>query len=169
MLTAETIRKLLAALNDELAATGVVGEVGLCGGAVMCLVFNAREATRDVDAVFAPTGAIRGAAAKVAKALDVPEDWLSDAAKAFFLVDPPKQQVLDLSNLRVWAPTAGYMLAMKCVSARFDSHDKNDVAFLIDFLKLTDPPDVFRIIQQYYPDQVVPAKTKFLVEELLSR
>ena len=38
MLTTETIRALSVALSDELASRGVLGEVGLCGGAVMCLV-----------------------------------------------------------------------------------------------------------------------------------
>jgi len=52
MLDAPMIRRLLTALNDELKAHGVIGEVGICGGAVMCLVFNARQATKDVDGIF---------------------------------------------------------------------------------------------------------------------
>ncbi len=55
MLTSETIRALFVALNDELASQEIIGEIGLCGGAVMCLVFNARNSTKDVDAVFEPT------------------------------------------------------------------------------------------------------------------
>ena len=65
MLTAEKIRELLAALNEELGARDVVGEIGLCGGAVMCLVFQARPATKDVDGIFEPTREIRAAAAAV--------------------------------------------------------------------------------------------------------
>ena len=49
MLTIDEIRSLFAALNGELATRRVIGEVGLCGGAVMCLVFNARIITNDVD------------------------------------------------------------------------------------------------------------------------
>ena len=52
MLTRKKIEELLGALNEELGRRGVMGEVGICGGAVMCLVFNAREATKDVDAIF---------------------------------------------------------------------------------------------------------------------
>jgi hypothetical protein len=33
-LSASQIRELLTALNDELSAANVIGEVGLCGGAV---------------------------------------------------------------------------------------------------------------------------------------
>lgn len=167
MLTADTIVALLAALNDELKAKGVKGEVGLCGGAVMCLVFKSRVATKDVDGVFEPTREIREACAKVAGRFDVPRNWLNDAAKGFFAADPPRVDVLSYSHLQVWAPTAEYMLAMKCVSARFDSYDKDDVVFLIERLRLRSPQEVFAIIARYYPSERVPAKTRFLVEELL--
>ncbi len=167
MITADQIMQLFRVLDEELRRKGVVGEVGICGGAVMCLVFKARPATKDVDAVFAPTLEIRDAAKAVAAGMGIPEDWLNDAAKAFFHVDPPREDVLELPNLRVWAPTAQYMLAMKCVSARFDSHDLDDTRFLIDYLQLRTPADVFEIIQAYYPRQLIPAKTQFLIEELL--
>ena len=62
VLSGDRIRELFAALDQELATRSVVGEVGLPGGAVMCLVFQARESTKDVDAVFAPTREIRDAA-----------------------------------------------------------------------------------------------------------
>jgi len=169
VLDAEQIKALFRALNEELRKEGVVGEVGICGGAVMCLVFNARRATKDVDGVFSPTKEIRAACRKVAAAMDVPPDWLNDAAKAFFHADPPRQDVLNFPNLRVWAPTASYMLAMKCVSARFDSHDKDDVIFLIRYLRLRKPDEVFDVISSYYPKRLVPAKTRFLVEEIMGQ
>ena len=168
MLAADQIIQLFRVLDEELRKRDVVGEVGICGGAVMCLVFKARPATKDVDAVFAPTQQIREAAKAVATRSGVNEDWLNDAAKAYFHVDPPREDVLDLPNLRVWAPTAQYMLAMKCVSARFDSHDLDDTKFLIDYLQIRTPAEVFDIIQSYYPKQIIPPKTQFLVEELLS-
>jgi len=139
VLTTETIRALFVALNDELASRGVLGEVGLCGGAVMCLVFQARSSTKDVDAVFEPTREIREA----------------------------QHDVMELPNLRVWAPAADYMLAMKCVSARFDSHDRGDVEFLIRHLGLETPAAVFEVICRFYPRERVPAKTAFFVEEIL--
>ena len=167
MLTVERIGELFAALDEELGRRDVIGEVGICGGAVMCLVFQARRATKDVDAVFEPAGEIRAAAKVVAARQGVPEDWLNDAAKAFFHADPPREDLLDLPNLRVWAPTAGYMLAMKCIAARFDGYDLDDVRFLIEYLLLRKPDDVFRIIERYCPKRMIPQRTQFLVEELL--
>lgn len=169
MLTADRITQLFRVLDEELRSRGVVGEVGICGGAVMCLVFQARPATKDVAAIFAPAQEIRDAAKAVAARMGIAEDWLNDAAKAFFHVDPPREDVLELPNLRVWAPTARYMLAMKCVSARFDSHDLEDTKFLIDYLQIRTPAEVFDTVQAYYPKRLVPAKTQFLVEEILHR
>jgi hypothetical protein len=167
MLDVSTIRKLLTELNERLKARDVVGEIGLCGGAVMCLVFKARAATKDVDGIFEPTKEIREAAKDVAREYDLPENWLNDAAKAWFLSDPPRIPVLELPNLRVWAPTADYMLAMKCISARFDSHDADDVKFLVKHLALKKPAEVFAIVEKYYPKKQIPPKTQYLIEEIL--
>lgn len=169
MLDRSLILRLLKALNSELRKKGVVGEIGMCGGAVMCLVFEARKATKDVDAIFHPTKELRRAAKAVAARFKLPGDWLNGAAKGYFHADPPREDVVNLSNLRVWAPSADYMLAMKCVSARFDSHDRDDVAFLLGYLKLKTPEAVFAVIERYYPKRLIPAKTAFLVEELLSQ
>lgn len=167
MLDVALIKKLFRALNEELSKMGCVGEIGICGGAVMCLVYQSRKATKDIDGIFEPTAEIRNAGKRVAKKFGLDENWLNDAAKAYFHIDPPREDVLELSHLRVWAPRADYMLAMKCISARFDTHDREDVQFLLDYLKLKTPTDVFDIVGKYYPKSRIPAKTQFLIEELL--
>ena len=167
MLDVAMIKKLLKALNDELALKDVVGEIGMCGGAVMCLVYHARPATKDVDAIFEPTREIRKASKVVARKFGLNEDWLNDAVKGFFHVDPPREEVFNMSHLKVWAPSAEFMLAMKCLSARFDTLDREDTEFLISYLKLKNAEDVFDLIVRYYPHSRVPAKTKFMVEEIM--
>ena len=166
MLDASTIKTLLLELNDELGKHGEVGEVGLVGGAVMCLVYNARAATRDVDAVFKPTAVIRKLARALASKHDLPDDWLNDAAKAYVQGEFKQESVLSLAHLRVWAPEPRYMLAMKCLAARWDTHDRSDVIFLIGKLGLTKAAEVFSIIEAYYPKRRILPKTQFLVEEL---
>jgi len=167
MLDVTTIKRLFKALNEELAKKNVIGEVGICGGAVMCLVFHARKATKDVDAIFEPTKEIRAASHTVAKKFGLDEGWLNDAVKGYFHADPPREDVMNLSHLRVWAPSAEYMLAMKCISARFDTMDGEDTCFLISYLQLRRPEDIFKLIAKYYPHNKIPAKTQFWIEEIM--
>ena len=169
MLDIPFIKKLFLALNEHLRKHQVIGEVGICGGAAMCLVFQARQSTKDIDAIFEPTGIIRKACRKIAHDFAIDESWLNDAVKIYFHMDPPKENVLQFSNLRVWAPKADYMLAMKCISARFDTHDKDDIIFLIKYLKLETLDTVLDIISKYYPHHMVSAKTQFLLEEIFQK
>lgn len=81
----------------------------------MVLAFNARETTKDVDAIFEPSAEVRRAAAAVAENLSLPADWLNDAVKGYISPtgDFSPIEAIDLPNLRVQAPTPEYMLAMK--------------------------------------------------------
>lgn len=166
MLTGEQIKSLFEELNELLREKGEIGEVGIVGGAVMCLVFNARQSTRDVDAIFEPAKLIRELAVTVGERHSVGPAWLNDAAKAYIQGEFSRNDVLNLSNLRVWAPDARYMLAMKCLSARWDTHDRGDVVFLIRFLKLKSAKEVFRTIEAYFPRKRILPKTQFLIEEI---
>ena len=167
MLSQEKIRDLFESLNEHLSKQGETGEVGIVGGAVMCLVYDARKSTKDVDAIFKPTSLIRKLALRVAEEVGVEDDWLNDAAKAFMVEGFQRLDVINLSHLRVWAPEPRYMLAMKCLSARWDTMDKKDVIFLIQLLKLTSKKQVFEIIESYYPKNRIPSKTQFFIEELM--
>jgi hypothetical protein len=168
MLSREQILDLLRALDAKLRTAGVKGEICLYGGTVMCLVYHSRPATRDVDAVFEPTQTIREACAKIAKERSLPDDWLNDAVKGF-LVDHARNTYLELENLRVLVPEPDYLLAMKALAARFDTSDRDDVAFLIKELGLGSAGHVFDILERYYhPDQIRPA-TRFFIEEIFQQ
>ena len=169
MLERTRILSLFEKLNAELTNRGEVAEIGLVGGAVMCLVYNARNATKDVDAVFEPAAVVREIARSIAEEEGLSPDWLNDAAKGFLLPGFIKEEVLTLSNLRVWAPDTRYMLAMKCISARWDSMDRDDVIFLIKQLNLSKPQQVFEIIEAYYPQKKIPPKTQVFLEEELEK
>jgi bifunctional pyridoxal-dependent enzyme with beta-cystathionase and maltose regulon repressor activities len=173
--TIEAALAALAALSRRLQAQGVTAELCIFGGAAMVLAFDAREATRDVDAVFVPTDVIRRAAAEVAQELSLPEDWLNDGVKGFVSANQdyvsdgmPK----DLPNLRVLRPSASYLLAMKCMAARVGDQDmrgdRDDVEFLVRHLHLQTAEQVLELITQYYPVERLHVKTRFFVEELMS-
>jgi hypothetical protein len=52
------IENALHRLGGRLARRGVVADLYIFGGAAMALAYDARRATRDIDAVFQPHGAV---------------------------------------------------------------------------------------------------------------
>lgn len=168
MLTQEQIQSALRALSDELATEGVKAELCLYGGAAFCLAYNARPATRDVDAVFEPSAKVRAAARKVGIRLALGDDWLNDAVKGF-VVPHPKRVLLDLPCLKVYVAEADYLLAMKALASRVDATDKDDVLFLIRKLDLKTPAEVFEILSRYYPNEHIKPATQYFIEELFQR
>ena len=168
-LTRSDIRRLLEALNAELAKEGAEGDVYLVGGAVMCLVFDARAATRDVDAYFRPTRLIREAAARVAVKEGVPETWLNDAVKAYLSPRGEFDPYLELPHLRVFTARPEYLLAMKCVAMRLgeEFRDLDDVRYLLRYLNITTVDAALDVVRRYFDERLLPPKTRLALEELL--
>ena len=162
---AEEIEKYLSEINEELAAKDVIGEICIYGGAAMCLAFKARPATKDVDAIFEPVKIIRGAITKIAEKYGLNEGWLNFAVK-MFVVEHEKNILLDLSNLKVFVPTADYLLAMKVLALRAESFDSDDVKFLIKHLNLKNTDEIWRIVADYYPQKQIKTETQFQLEEI---
>lgn len=156
-------------LDEELTCAEVTGEVYLVGGAVMCLVLGARDATRDVDAVFKPTRVIREAAARVATKAGVSPDWLNDAVKAFLGTRSEFVPFLDMPSLRVFTADPRYLLAMKCTAMRIGdgSRDLDDVRYLLRYLNITSAKDALAIVTAYFDEKSLTAKTRLALEELL--
>lgn len=165
MLNKSDIENALNQLNDALAKKEMKGEVCLYGGAVMCLVYDARPSTKDVDAIFYPSDELRKLISQVGQELNIGDQWLNDGVKGF-VVEHPRRIFIQKSNLSVMVPEPDYLLAMKVLAARADTSDAEDVRFLIKKLGLTNPADVFRILEQYYPKNRVRPATQFFVEEI---
>jgi hypothetical protein len=168
-LTRNEIRTLLGALDVELARRGVHGELYLVGGAVMCLVFEARESTADVDALFRPTRELREAAATVAVSHAVHEHWLNDAVKGYLSPSGGFDPHLQLPNLTVFVAQPDYLLAMKCLAMRLGAefHDEADVRYLLRYLNVSRYDDAIEIISRFYPLERFPQKTLSALQEWL--
>jgi hypothetical protein len=167
--TKADIQRLFELLDADLAAHGAVGELYLVGGAVMCLVFDAREATADVDALFKPTTLIREAAARVAAKAGVDETWLNDAVKGYLGRHPAFDRFLELPHLKVFAARPQYLLAMKCVALRLgeEFHDLDDVRYLLRYLDVRTPEEALAIVTAYFDEAQLLPKTRLILEELL--
>ena len=163
MLTKDQIYRYLSEMNDRLAAQNVAGEVVLCGGAVMALVYDARPSTKDVDALFAPTAVIRDIAKSMAEEHGLEEDWFNDAAKGF--IDTSRmafQDVVVFSHLRVRRPGDEEMLALKLASAREDSMDAKDALFLMELWSPKAWSVFTKSLRSIFPLRVSPLWRAFL-------
>ena len=147
-----------------------VGELYVVGGAVMCLVQDAREATRDVDALFKPTKLIREAAARVATRANVPSTWLNDAVKGFLSPRGTFVPYLERPHLRVYVAEPHYLLAMKCAAMRLgeEFHDLDDVRYLLRHLDISTVDEAVAIVRRYFDEDQLQSKTRLALEELFS-
>jgi hypothetical protein len=169
MLERQKILDLFELLNTRLTEMDVRAEVGIVGGAAMCLLFKSRAATKDVDAIFEPTELLRKLIREIGEEEGYAGDWMNDAVKGFLPGQPKKQEFLSLSHLYLWTPEPAYILAMKCISARWDTSDRDDVEFLIKHLKLKSVDEVIGLIEDYYRRSQIPAKTRFFIEEIFEK
>lgn len=165
MLTKEQIVGALERLDRALADRGVRAELYLVGGAVMCIALNARTSTKDVDGWFTEPQAVRAAAREVAAEMNLPEDWLNDAAKAWVPEGAVFERWRAFDHLDVSVADDRTLLAMKCAAARTEE-DSADVRTLAARLGLKTASDVLSVVTRFYPIERLPVRTRLLVEEL---
>jgi len=131
-LSADDIKRAFAALSEELARHRQQAEIVVVGGAALVLLFSARESTKDVDAYFVRPEAsvLRNAAEAVADRLDMPGDWLNDAAKGYLVGVTTGDLLYESQALTVRAASIAQLLAMKLAAWR-DAIDRDDARLLL--------------------------------------
>lgn len=166
MITKANIERFLKEINDEMKRLGITGEIVLCGGAVMTMVYEARPSTKDVDGLFTPTGPISEIARTIARREGMQSDWLNDAAKGFIDTSRMKFETIhEYGNLTVRMPNAEAMLAMKLTSARLIGKDRDDALFFIKYLDIKTEEELFDIIERNIaPQRLTPMAHFFTIE-----
>lgn len=160
----------LEVMNERLKQKGLFGELCLFGGAVMCLVFQSREVTKDVDAVFAPTSEMYAIIKNIADEYHLESDWLNPAVKGFVSRNHDVRLFKRLSNLTIYAASAEYMFAMKCLAARgFDSKDIEDIQFLARRLGIRTMDEALAVLEKFYPQNRILPRSQYMLQELFDR
>jgi hypothetical protein len=162
----DAILDALRLLDAELGRQAVRGEIFVVGGAAMALAYDERRATRDVDAVFAPSHEVRLAAARVGEQLGFEPDWLNDAVKAFLPGDDlARRTVYDGDNLGVAVASPKFLLAMKLLSSRAD-RDLDDIRALYRWCGFTTADEGLDLVAEMYPRARILPRTQFFLEEM---
>lgn len=162
------IMNLLNELNNEMSEKGKSAEICLVGGAVMCLCYNSRPSTLDIDAVFEPKMEMYDSIKNIARKNNIQEDWLNDGVKGFLGSKSEFKLYTELSNLKIFVASASYMLAMKILSSRVDStNDRGDIITLLKTLGIYKYEDVEREVLKFYPESLFQSKCRYFVMEIL--
>jgi len=146
-------------------------EVSLYGGAVFTLVYGARDATKDVDAVIRPREVGQQLAAKVANELGLPDDWLNDDVRQFLAEKESKRRLPgdDFGEgLRLAVPTAAYLLAMKLRACRPPlpgyAGDYGDIRFLVQKMEIKSLGEAEAIHDKFFPHDALTAEAREVVQ-----
>jgi predicted nucleotidyltransferase len=160
------IRDLFRRLGERLQRRGVVGDVYVIGGAAMALAYDARRATRDIDAVFLPHGIVLEEAQALAAEMGLPQWWLNEQASAYVAPggDPEAPLSFDHPGLRVSTASPEHLLAMKTIAAR--RRDTDDLLLLVGLLDLTTPEQVVAVCTRVFPDEALPDRARLVLADL---
>jgi hypothetical protein len=182
--------QLLAALNDigaAAVAAGVRLDIAMFGGSALMLAGNFRFSTEDVDIaeIGRPwPGWLSAVVARVASQNGWPDDWLNDAVSSFlsplarserdfvFLGTFPR--ATEHAGLRVFVPSARYMLALKLKALRVSKYEKGtsdlaDVASLLGVLDIKDAEGAIAVLTDFFPNSPADVdKARFVLRHILA-
>jgi hypothetical protein len=168
LLNRAAIEDAFRRLGERLVRRGVVADLYVFGGAAMALAYDARRATRDIDAVFQPHGIVLDEANAVADELGLPRWWLNEQASVYVAPggDPAARRIFDHPGLRVSAASPEHLLAMKVLAAR--RRDGDDIRFLIKHLGLSSVEEILALCGEVFPDEDVPERARLIVEDAVA-
>jgi predicted nucleotidyltransferase len=161
-LSKDDVIAALTRLGEVAQAQGEMVELLLLGGSLMVLVFETRQATRDVDVVILSPAAdrVRTMAKTIATERAWPDDWLNDAAKGFMVGVSRGPVVFSASGITVRRPAIEQLLAMKLCAWR-DDVDIADARRLLRELSSAYDDAWLQVVPYLQPGHELKAKYAF--------
>lgn len=179
-LTRARVVEALNLLGQFAAQEPVALELCIYGGSAMMLAYGSRASTKDVDAMVRPSEVAERLARQVAGRLGLHESWLNNEVRRFVsdlgTFAPLQIQELEAAaqqHLKITRPSAGYLLAMKCMACRSAlpgyPGDVEDIRFLLEKMNLRTLDEVERQIERFYPLNALTTQARGTIEALLAR
>lgn len=170
------ITQALRRLGELAREQKVTLELSLYGGAVFTLVYGSRDATKDVDAVVRQNEVGKTLAVRVARELDLPEDWLNEDVKQFLAEKEAKRRLVEIDfgeGLRVSVPTAAYLLAMKLRACRPPlpgyAGDYGDIRFLVEKMGIDSVESAEAIHDRFFPSDALSEAAREVVKSAIRK
>ncbi|UFT99963.1 DUF6036 family nucleotidyltransferase [Radiobacillus kanasensis] len=150
--TKEIFIEILEVLDKKLQDNKLELTLNIYGGTVMMACFDARPATKDVDALFDTSPIIDNILVEIAETFNLDKNWINQDIREPLrhIKNENLKEVYTFKSLKVLAPSAEQMLAMKILSARPEPYrDFNDAEYLIEFLGIETLEEVLNIFNNY--------------------
>ncbi len=171
-ITKPLLIQVLTRMGEMARDEGLTLELCLYGGALMMLAYDARTITKDVDAIIRPTRQGLAIARRAGREFGLFENWINDDVKTF-LASSEQTRALpwEAPGIRLTAPTAGYLLAMKALACRQSlpgyQGDLDDLRFLIAKMGIKSVQEIQQHVDKYYPDDVIRPEHAVLLQTLI--
>jgi hypothetical protein len=175
--TKDDLASAFRELGDLAATAGKVIDLAVYGGSALMLVSNFRDSSWDIDAVASPDqNFIRELAQTVAEKRGWPADWLNDGVRTYLSPLAEDEGAHELfatypdesrPGLRVYVPTAEYMLAMKLMAMRIEpagGKDLDDILNLMEVVGLTGKSDIVEVAAKFYPEAKISGKLRLALD-----
>ncbi|SHH43690.1 DUF6036 family nucleotidyltransferase [Clostridium grantii] len=150
--TKELFIEILEVLDEKLQENKLELILNIYGDTVMMACFDARPATKDIDALFDISPQINNILVDIAETYELDKDWINQDIKEplKYMKKENLKEIYKFKNLKVLAPSAEQMLAMKILSARPEPYkDFDDAEYLIEYLKIETLEEVINIFNNY--------------------
>ncbi len=160
---------LLAELAERLERRGVTASVYVVGGAAISLSFDARRATRDIDAIILDNhGVLTEEVRAIARSHGLASTWLNEQATAYLSRQPDSAAplVFDAPGLKVAAASPAPLLAMKIAAAR--PSDAADIRLLAGILGIETAADAIEVFEEVFGDQPLGDRQRLVLEDILN-
>ena len=155
-LTPALIRQLLEELASRAQEAGISARVLIVGGAAVSFHDAHRRLTADVDAFILPDKALDHIADEMARAHDLPSDWINAGALAFL---PPVgledwHVVIEQGHVTVSIASPQLLLAMK-LDANRGTRDSADIEALLTLCDITSVEEAQEIYERYHAQEML--------------
>jgi hypothetical protein len=169
-MTPGEVRKLLEELATRLDDAGITAGIRVVGGAALSILDQNRRSTSDVDAVIVPAGAAADIVAALAKEHGLPDNLLSDTARAYIPPVGPDDwvEVFRRGDVSVSIGSVQMLLTMKLLANR-GIRDSDDIDFLLNACGVENVADAQEIYETYHAQEVLSASATVRVQHWLDR
>ena len=172
LFTKVDIERLVRLFAAKLHEAGVEGTIKIVGGAAIALLYYAdRNTTSDIDALYPAGDRVVEIIHQMGTEEGLSDGWINNQVQFTLPFEGNAsvnywQEYFKDGSIIVQIATAEFLLALK-LNADRGLRDRLDTEKLIQICELTTIKEIEDIYERYFPDLILKAETREVVERML--